>query len=283
MLLSRILKIIWLIVGLFLLLGIPTLAYLIWKAETGNKYDEPSKDGLMIGEKVDKFKAQGLQIQGIQYGIPEEINQTNTFLLPVFAKTFDEALKIQKPNNFEEVSSLSMPEQGIKNYSFYWSGDGAINILFLNQKYKVIQVLLDRKAFIQAYRIPQDEDWRYMRYEQKERQDPTTAKNITYLIAFDDSNKDGVLNDEDNADLYISGLDGGNLKQATNGLDIIDYHFMRNNGELLIEYNRREKKPEEHKKKMLARYIIGTNTFSPLENVHGVLNKIEEDLLKKIQ
>jgi hypothetical protein len=286
MLLDRTVKIIWSIIGLFFLIGIPILAYLIYEKEYRNRYEyygAVQPESLIIGAELAKAREKGLVIQHLQYDKPEQVSNTDYFILPVYAKSYKQPIPsdIGGDDVISELA-LSIPDEEASysskyaNYSYYSDTRSAVNIMFLDQDYSVLRTLLNTKAFIKSFRIPYSRHYYGVNDGQKE----LPVNNITYTIAFVDSNKDGKLNEEDFADLYISDLDGKAFKQVTSGIDILDYHFMKNNAELLIEYKRRENKPEEQKKKLFATYTIDSGEFKSLDSLHEHLQQLNADLSK---
>jgi hypothetical protein len=146
-----------------------------------------------------------------------------------------------------------------------------INMIFLDKDYKVIRRLLNKKGFISDYEIPSN----YFRDNEPD----TTIKNIAYLIGFEDSNKDGVLNVLDHKDLYISDLSGGNLTKVTQNVDLVSYHFQNNHSEIFITYKDRSSEREEYKREKYAIYTIATGKLRLLEEIEKELAEIEKMLI----
>ena len=261
---------------------------LMWKLIEPNRYSEfnDSHESLIVGDALDEAKKKGKVIQTVDYDKPEEVTNSPYFMLPIFAKTYESPIDLGMiEDDFEDIMFIPPTEQPgpgtdseskiIRNFSYYSSNRQVVNILFLNYDYEVIRTLLDDKAFISSFRIPDQDYW--IKSNGVVSKD-TTIKNITFQIAFEDTNKDGKLDDNDNNDLYISDLDGGNLKKVTEGIEVINYHFMKNNSELLIEFHNRSEKKLEYKRKLFATYSIPTETLSMLSEVHEQLQKIDESI-----
>ena len=143
------------------------------------------------------------------------------------------------------------------------------NVVFLDSNYQVIRNLLDKKAFISDINIP---------WGGREKVD-RSIQNIAYEIAFEDSNNDGKLNNDDNMDLYISDLDGGNLLQVTKNIDVKSYEFINDHKDLIIRYKERNDEREEHKKVKFAFYNIATSSFKPLLELNNHLEELEKQLI----
>jgi hypothetical protein len=120
-----------------------------------------------------------LMAQGLFYDKPESIYNSTNLYIKVSPKTY-EIPKI-KSSNFESA----MYGQ-VEPYEYY------INILFLDSRYNLLSTLVDQKASIIDITIPVNSE--------SEKVD-TTVKNIGYLIAFEDSNKDKIIDRMDNYDL----------------------------------------------------------------------------------
>jgi len=278
-------NVIWLINGVFFLVGIPILMWKIIEPNRYNEYDN-SHESLIVGEALGEAKKKGQVIQTIDYDKPEEVTNSSYFMLPIFAKTYESPIDLGMiEDDFEEIMFIPPAEQPssgtaneskiVRNFSYYSSNRQVVNVIFLNYNYEVIRTLLNEKAFISSFRIPDQDHW--VKSNGLVSKDET-IKNITFQIAFEDTNKDGKLDDEDNNDLYISDLDGGNLKKVTEGIEVIDYHFMKNNTELLIEFHNRSEKKEEYKRKLFAAYTIPTETFRTLSEVHEQLQEIDSTI-----
>lgn len=214
-------------------------------------------DDIIVGEKLEKAKKDTLALQGLSYDRPINIGHSNNKLIVISAHTYKEARKIKETAN----------SAGDVSFSFY----NCINMIFLDKGYQVIRRLLNKKGFISDYRMP---------YENSRDNEPdTTIRNIAYLIGFDDSNKDGVLNAEDQKDLYISDLAGGNLTKVTQNIDVLDYRFQNNHTEIFISYKNRTSEREEYKKEKYAIYTIGTGKLLLLEEIEKELAEIEKMLI----
>lgn len=225
------------------------------KKENTKYYEKP--EDIIVGEKLEQAKKDSLALQGLSYEQPRDIGNSANKLMVISALTYEEARKVK-----QAASSA-----GDISFSFY----NCINMVFLDRDYKVIRRLLNKKGFISDYEIPSS----YSR----ENQIDTTIKNIAYLIGFEDSNKDGVLNGKDNKDLYISDPAGGNLTRVTHNIDLVSYHFQNRHSELFITYKDRRKEREEYKKEKYAVYTIATGKIRPLQEIEKELAEIEKMLI----
>jgi hypothetical protein len=256
--LDKFLKYLWLVNGI-LLLGFLTYGLYVnikpKKEENDEFYKKP--EDIIVGEKLEQAKRDSLALQGLSYERPMDIENSTNKLVVISALTYEEARKVKEAAS--SANDLS--------FSFY----NCINIIFLDKDYEVIRRLLNKKGFISDYEIPYS-------YSRDDKPD-TTIKNIAYLIGFEDTNKDGVLNVEDNKDLYISDLSGGNLTKVTQNIDLISYQFQNSNTEIFITYKDRSPEREEYKKEKYAIYTIATGKLRLLEEIEKELAEIEKMLI----
>ncbi len=106
----------------------------------------------------------------------------------------------------------------------------------------------------------------------------TSVKNIAYEIAFNDDTKDGIIDDDDLHDLYLSNLSGKELTQVTNGVDVDAFEFINNHSALMITYTDRSDLTEEYKIKKFAIYTIATKQLCKLTEVDKGIEEIQKIL-----
>jgi hypothetical protein len=199
-----------------------------------------------------------LMAQGLEYTTPESIYNSSNLWIKVGPKTFE------TPKLLRDSYSVNF-ERGSEPYEYY------VNILFLDSSYNLLTTLVDKKASIKSVLIPA---------EYPSEKIDTTVKNIGYLIAFEDSNNDKVIDYEDNYDFYISNLSGGGLTQVTKGIDIISFEFIKNNKQIFISFKERKDMPDEHKIKRFALYNIKSKDLRYLSNLDKAINNIQKILNK---
>ncbi len=255
---SRFIKILIIVNGLI----IPTICcVLLYKLL--EEYFRPSgpEESVIVGAPLEQAKKDSVALQGISYSTPIAIYNSTNFYLPISVRTYEEPKRIAKLGIDSSPTFRTEP-----NYDRY------INVLFLDKDYKPIGKLLDRKASITEINIPGE------RYPDNEVD--KTVKNISFLIAFADTNHDGKLNADDDHDLYISDLDGSHLTQVSKKVDVQNYNFVKSNSAILISFKDRSTASDEHKRNQFAVYDIAANTFTVLTDVHTYLNDIESILIK---
>ncbi|HKZ36384.1 MAG TPA: hypothetical protein VJ184_01960, partial [Chryseolinea sp.] len=135
----------------------------------------------------------------------------------------------------------------------------------------VINTLLNTKAYISQKMSPG-------MYERVDMIDPS-IKNMLYLITFNDSNNDGLLNELDNADLYISNIDGSDLRQITKDIHILDFDFTNNNKEVYMVFQKRDSTSNEYKRKLFAKYKIEEDTLVEFTGLHKRILELEKKLM----
>ena len=132
-------------------------------------------------------------MQGLDYDWPVSIYNSENYYLRINVGTYQEAKKL----------GLAASSSNDLSWSFY----NIINIIFLDKDYNVIGTLVDRKASI----IKMEQMYPRRDIEGVDK----TVKYIAYLIGFEDTNEDGMLNASDFHDLYLSDLNWKALLQVT--------------------------------------------------------------------
>jgi hypothetical protein len=266
---DKALKVIYLIIGICLLFVLPVLVFQIVKElRFWRGYDYPDQS-LIVSDEQKKAVKQGKMIQGIFYDNLETIPGTGIKVLPVYAKTFSSPVELQEYENDvlydKKLNLLSARGSGHSGY---------VNMIFLDSNYVVTNTLLKSKGFITRHTADA-----FNHYEVNSKKIPPAKRRILYNIAFRDSNKDGYLNSDDETDLYISRLDGSDLRQVTKNMDVTGYWAGNDYEDILIEYHRRDNIPDELKKKYFARYIVSENRLEELSGLHKTILDLEKNLM----
>jgi hypothetical protein len=202
--------------------------------------------------------------QGLRYDSPENIYNSTNLIIKIKPKSYKnpKILDSRSPS-FEGGNAVAFR---IAEPSEYF-----VNILFLDPRYHIIGHLLDKKASIENITIPTGDD--------SEKTD-TTVKYIGYLIAFNDSNNDKVIDWNDKYDLFISDLNGKNLSQVTHDIDIKEFRFINRHKEIFIAFTDRQDLPDEHKITRFSVYDIKTNQLRNLTDIDKALNEVQKILNK---
>jgi hypothetical protein len=253
---NRFLRILWTVNGV-ILLGIFLFAGVMLVTQFINSLSRYSAPELIVGEDLEKAKAKGLILQGLEYEEPRALMHSTGYILPVSVKTYRNPKQSGGEFSFGPVYEEAETEYDVSN------------VIFLDGNMNVLSTLLNRKAFISSFRYPGAGD--------SGEDSDTVQRNISYEIAFDDSNKDGAINYYDVSDLYITDLSGVNFTQVTKGIDVRSYKFIDAN-RILIKYARRSSEEEEYKREYFAIYFIKENILKDLSSLHNTLDQIEKEL-----
>jgi hypothetical protein len=176
--LDRTLKLLWLAIGaLFLLFlvvgGLMVLAQVIGNAGAGSEAARVASGGERPAEK---------EPVAVRYGMPDSILGTATRIVRVAAGA--------------GPSRRSSYESG--GYGEYGGTESSVNVMFVDEA--GVRLLLDRPGFIRDLSYPGAE--------------PKDAPRewISYVVALDDTDHSGKLDEHDAMALYVTDLDGRNLR-----------------------------------------------------------------------
>ena len=253
---NRFVKLIILVNGILLFFVLVFALVNITKEMFSNKNNY--NEGLYVGEKIKKAKEKKVALQGLRYYTPSSLYNSKNSYLPISLLTYEEQKYI-----YEAASSANDFSSSLLKY---------VNVIFLDKNYQLIGSLLDKKASILEIEPQRDSNYSNKKVDE-------TVKYIAYLIAFEDSNKDGKLNSGDNHDLYLSNLEGKNLQKITNGLNISSYQFKKANSQIFIKYTNRAEIREEHKKEEFAIYNIEKKEFVNLKSLNDELDKLDKIII----
>ncbi|NOS94567.1 MAG: hypothetical protein HOP30_21865 [Cyclobacteriaceae bacterium] len=243
------------------------VVYFLYKSITDSwTRDNYQSESIIVGEELEDAKRDSLALQGLTYESPIDVYNSTNYYLPISVMTYEEA-KLYK----EAVASAGdiSPDAYGNNY---------FNVIFFDMHYNVIGQLLDKKASITEIFINHGHD--VYRYDYQEKEVDKTVRNIAYSIGFEDSNKDGKLNSLDNHDLYVSDLDGKNLKQVTKEIDVLDYQFINSNSEIFIRFKDRSNIRDEYKYVKFGLYNVESGIFKELKDMESKLLEIEKKLVR---
>ena len=222
----------------------------------GNHHNE----GVIVGEVLDKAKKDSVALQGLRYYSPSSLYNSKNMYIPISLLTYEEEKRLNKM-----AASANDFNEAFLKY---------VNVIFIDENYKVIRSLVNKKASIKQI----EEQYKTNGYNNKELD--TSVKYIAYMIAFEDSNKDGKLNSNDSHDLYISDLSGNNLKKVTSNIEVQSFQFIKGNSQIRIYYVDRNEVREEHKKRRIAFYNIEKEEFKELKSIEAELNRLEKIIIE---
>lgn len=262
---NKFLKIVWSINGILILVLALFVGAILIEEATRNFSNRYSPPRVIVGKDLEKAKEKGLVLQGLDYNEPKSIRGTDGYLLPVRIKTYE------KPKTEAEITEEVFYLKSSIKMDHY---QNTVNVVFMDKDFKTTQVLLNKKGFIKSFSYPTSSSDFY-----DDTRPDTIQQHITYLIGFEDTNKDGVLDSKDKTDLYISGLKGENLVRVTTEVDVLDHSFINTN-QILIRYINRDETRREHKREYFAKYYIKENKLEELTSLHTALDELEKFLVK---
>ena len=177
--LDRALRWIWLLIGslvLMLLLvgGALVLAQVIRNAGATDEAVRIAREGQPRREEP----------RAVRYTPPMEIRGTSTRII-----------RVGYGSEFEPTRSLSG-----SGYATFAGGPPDVNVIFVDGD--SARLLLDRPAFIHRVLLPGEGDTRA----------DSLSTWITYVMALEDADGNGRLNDQDPAGLYVTDRDGRGLR-----------------------------------------------------------------------
>lgn len=209
-----IIKKIDLFIILFLgLIGIACFSYIIYTTANIYAFDRAHRRALPV---VDSSSSEVAQKTTLSY--LTKIKDTYIFMLKAAGVS---------PSTQENITS-SMSNSSYNKTS---NTEEAVNFLFITPQEKSENLLFNTNTFIYKYTIGTEN----YRSDKQDRFD----KNL-YLVIENDTNKDGKLNSDDAAALYISSYNGSNLKcLSTNLLSYsrkYDYITFAEYGEEIVNF-----------------------------------------------
>jgi hypothetical protein len=173
--LDRTLKLLWLAIGALLLLFLAMGGVMVLAQVIGN-----AGAGREAARVASDAPAAAEAAQPVRYGMPDSIRGTATRIVM--------------------VSDGSQPAYGRRRESYGYGGEGGgagVNVLFLDGN--GVRLLLDRPAFIREVSYPKGGA-------------DAARQWISYVVALVDTNHDGRLDQGDAVALYVTDLDGRNLR-----------------------------------------------------------------------
>lgn len=138
--------------------------------------------------------AADLRPRAIRYDVPERILNSDWTLVQVGYGT-----------DYGKGGSGSLAVTS-RAYGVYGREGVLVNVAFLPPDGGPGRLLLDRPAYIRTLDFP--------RVPNRQDEPVDSVPWITYSIAFDDSDRNGRLDEEDAAELYVSDLDGSNFRRV---------------------------------------------------------------------
>jgi hypothetical protein len=257
---DKALKILWVVNGVLLLAIILFVGYRLFLEEFRVFGNNETETGLVIGGDEAKAITTGEKRQGLIYEEIQSVPGTSFHILPISTRVF-KSVKAEE----QYYAGLSSGPSGDISLLAY----GNVNLIFMDIDYRVITTLLNRKAFIHTAASPG------VAFAELNTLD-ATIKKIVYLISFEDSNSDGVLDENDSSDLYISDVDGSDLLQVTKNVLVLDYKFINSNTELLISYQNAADARSPFQTTRFAKYQINRDSLIEMSKLHDEIANVDK-------
>lgn len=206
------------------------------------------QEGVIVGEEKAKAKAQNLELQAIQYSQPITLLNTEYKMIMIDQKNYEIPKTV-----LDAARSANDYRHGV-----------TINIILFNKDKNDYRLILDHIACIKSIHAPRGKM-------------DSLQTVILYDIAFHDSNLDGLINNNDEGDLYISDLDGKNFQKiAPDSLTVENFHFTADRRAIYLQCLRIERDnsvPREHWHQQSGYYDIGFQKFTLNTEMNELIQK----------
>ncbi len=253
---DKTLKIVWLVCGISLLIGMLSIAFFALGLNRifRKQAYEP------VGVAIDNPSQQGLvkTTLSLNTGGPIKLGNTEHYAMPVFISYFEISEKLHGGFGSDSYRDKDLHV------------NDPSNIIFFDQQLNVTTILLNKKALIKNWHYPVPEEDNHLASIHQ------PMKFILYDIAFVDTNQDGQLDEYDQSDLFISNLDGSGFTQITEGLQITDYDFLNDYSVILIQAASDTPK----KNLVFYKYTLNDRQLTGLESIGNSIQQIETMLSK---
>lgn len=254
--LDKALKWLWLVNGVALFPALAAIG-LILASEMMDDLWRPDRDGVAIAPTT------GTPIgpRAIRYDPPGNIKGTEASIITVrYGRAFQEAT---------EKQYVRIAGSGSKSASF-WDGP-VVNVIFLNSEEGTQHLLLDRPAYIWSVDWPHEEE--------------TEQEWISYQMALEDSNGDGQLDEDDDATLFLSDLDGRNLRRILGDGLVVEWHGAHHGGAQILIYALDRSAgesgtPVDQLPQQALLFDIETGETAPFSDLNGLVRIAGEALAK---
>jgi hypothetical protein len=201
--LERTFRIIWVAVGLLLLVFLLIGGGMVAVQVIGNA--GAADDAVQVARESAP-RAEAREARAVRYGVPQRIRGTETRMV-----------RVGYGDGYQRSGVASSALYGV------YEGDGAqVNVIFLDGE--EARLLVDRPAFI-----------RDLWYPDARREDADSLQTwISYVMATEDGNGDGRLDERDPAGLYVTDLDGRGLRSVLPAKLRYEAHELLDAGRLLV-------------------------------------------------
>ena len=223
--LDRAFKLTWLGIGALVLLFLVIGLVMAVSQATRNAGAADEAERVASGERP-----QAEEPITVRYGMPDSIRGTATRIVRVHDGS--------APGRRSGYSS-----------SGYGDAESAVNVMFVDAD--GVRLLLDRPAYIRELAYPSAQE------------DDPAVEWISYVIAFDDTDRGGSLDARDAMALYVSDLDGRNLRAVLGPPLRYRTHAALGPGRILVHALEGTGKDEERMRQRAFIYDVRAGRLAP--------------------
>lgn len=188
------LKRIWFLNGIIIMIA--SVLFISEHIRFPRQYQERPA-GPIVGERLETVKKDSMVTQDIYTSIPRRIGKSSFSYVEIVSKDLVKAIRLSafmdQSSGPSELRAVSESEERSM------LSQGVINIAFIHDNGNDTRLLINKKCSIIRADIPEYGD--------------TIQKYIIYRIVFDDSDGDGRLTYRDESRLWMSDLNGLNMRQ----------------------------------------------------------------------
>ena len=241
------------ILGVILLLIGVIMAVSELFRNSGSDRNTTITNSLISGEKVETLNKESLRLQIISYESPKLIDTLNAvYIIPVSVSTLDKPETAVISADEGLMSSLDvfgpMRKKGYREKN-YFEGLFANIIIYQPVENKTV-LLFNERIMLSGLRT----------YDFKD------DILLIFFTAEKDTNKDGLINFNDDTNLCIYSLKSGKMRRIAEGTNsITDYQFIENSKNLLIEFSLsryNDVKFKSYKPRKIMKYEFETEKLS---------------------
>ena len=242
------------ILGLILLIIFIVMAASDLFRDFGSGGNRTITNSLISEEKIEKLNLENQRLQIISYKSPKLIDTLNAvYIIPVSVSTLDKPETVVEGIESDGLMSLmdtfgSMREKGYYQENYF---EGLFANLIIYQPIENKTVLLFNERIMLN---------RLRSYDFKD------DILLVFFTAEKDSNKDGLVNFNDDTNLCIYSLKNGKMRRISEGTNsITDYQFVENSKDLLVEFSLNQYndvKFKSYKPQKIMKYEFETDKLS---------------------
>ena len=211
---------------LLLMLIISLASDLLRDRKGGCRNNLTTTNGLITEEKIEKLNLENKHMQIVSYESPRLVDTVNTvYIIPISVSTLDKPKTIPPPPELlsKHVVSVDLDSYNTERYYRENSFPGLFSNLIVYQPIEKKTVLLFNERImlnrLRTYYFKDD-------------------ILLIFFTAEKDTNNDGLINFNDDANLCIYSLKTGKMRRIVEGVNsITDYKFITNSKDLLIEFS----------------------------------------------